>query len=1346
MKVRLILYLCLLWHVAVQAQQVSYNFRHIGISDGLPDNYVKSVFGLPDGRLGVRTTVLLNLYDGKNFVSFPFANHICPIAYRSFIPTQYVDEENRLWLKERGALRLFDLNTEHFLSVDSVVGTWGLETPVSDLFVDSRKAVWLTDSLRCIYRYDSKLGKLVKVCGTDDVSPHLGSLRTLDVYGDSCWMVHRNGIIRCYDLEQRKFVRQEKFARPSMEEDSQYVIRMLDNGDFWLMQTGGIGYYNALARTLTMVPELVKSRCGALTGMDTDNAGNVWVGTVEEGLFVVDRQTLRVTKVSNLFTDGVSEKDASYPHGIYFDKFTSTLWIGFFTRGLACYHPGMNNLALYNHTNVSGNWQDEDIHSMLELDDGRILMGGQKGLFRYDPEKRMADVPYERLRGDVIRKLYKDSRGHIWVGTYRGGLFCIDGNRVTGYLENQTDTIEGNIRTLIEDDRGEIWVSVDGGIGRLNRQMDVLEYLPDRHPELRKYKLANAMTLDSKGRIVVGADNGLYVYDTKEDTLWIPEQDLPGSPLNTQGSNKCNCILRDSRGLIWLGTQYGIKVMDEDRNVDYLGSELNFSNTTVLAMQEDSNHDIWISTIDAIYRITIEQTEDGRVYRMTCLDQSKAQDWSGLYDFGTLKTRDGHIYFGKMNGFCMFVPENIVYTPCLRKPLFTGFRLFDKFIGCGEVYNGRVLFPKAIGNSEGVSLRHDEDFITLGFSGLNFVNPAQTYFRYTLEGLDKQWTETASDNGQGSITYSKIPPGRYVFRVQAAGNDHRWGPEARFVLTVRPPFWDTLWARAFYVICILAGMYGFVVYQRRKDARRIARLKDEEMARQREELNQMKFRFFTNVSHELRTPLTLILTPIEVLRKKVSDEKLGHQLDIIYKNAQELYALVNQLLDFRKVEMQTEKLHLSTGDIEETLVSIYTLFLPAATDKKLNFHMEVEDKHLYMYFDPDKLHRIVNNLLSNAFKFTPEGGSVTLSLAKAMRANRPFVRIAVSDTGIGIPEEQQAHIFERFYQVQNWDETKVGSGIGLHIVKEYVRIHEGEIEVSSQPESGTTFTVWLPMDLKPVEEKTEQTEAALENPEPEEEVSSGAGKGGKKKILLVEDNEDVRSFLKEQLEEEGYDVLDAPDGEAGEKVAIDENPDLIVSDIMMPKVDGIELCRRIKTNVQTSHIPIVLLTARTADDIKISSYEVGADSYIAKPFNFELLLVRIRKLIEQQEKRKQEFRRNIQVNPSVITITPLDEQLMQKALEYIEKNIDNPEYSVEALSRDMGMSRMNLYRKLQSITGHTPTEFIKTIRLKRAAQLLQGSQLTIVEVADRVGFSSSSYFTKCFKEQFGVLPTAYAAI
>ena len=522
--------------------------------------------------------------------------------------------------------------------------------------------------------------------------------------------------------------------------------------------------------------------------------------------------------------------------------------------------------------------------------------------------------------------------------------------------------------------------------------------------------------------------------------------------------------------------------------------------------------------------------------------------------------------------------------------------------------------------------------------------------------------------------------------MSAAGNDRIWGPESAFKIVIHPPFWDTLAARFFYAILVILLIFGLIYVINRRNRQKMIRMQEEEALKQKEELDQMKFRFFTNISHELRTPLTLIITPLDMVIRRLTDDAMKKQLNTIYKNAQNLLSLVNQLLDFRKLEMKGERLHLMNGDMEEFIVSAYNNFMPMAVEKHLNFVNQSEHRALYMFFDRDKVHKIVNNLLSNAFKYTPQGGTVNLQLATEEIEERNYVRISVSDTGIGISESDLPYIFDRFYQVGNEGDEKIGSGIGLHLVREYVNIHGGRIKVDSQ---------------------------------------------------------EFRTFLKEQLED-FYQIIEAADGEEGERKAIEENPNLIISDIMMPKVDGIELCRRIKTNVQTSHIPVILLTARTADDIKINSYEVGADSYMSKPFNFDMLMVRIEKLIEQQEKRKQEFRKNIEVNPSAITITSVDEQLIQKCLEYIEKNMDNPEYGVEELSGDLGMVRMSLYRKLQSITGHTPTDFIRSIRLKRAAQLLQGSQLPIVEIANRVGFSSPSYFSKCFREMFGMLPKQYA--
>ena len=1333
MKRFFLLCYCILAAVAVSAEHtVPVKFRHIGISEGLPDNYVKNVFGLPDGRLGVRTTELLSLYDGKNFVSFPlWKSEPYPVAQRASIPVQYIDAKKRLWLKERGGLRIFNLDTECFMRADTIFRRWGLDD-VSNLFVDSEKLVWVTDAAGRIYLLDSADERVRVVCDVSDFLKKNGPLLTVASKGAYSWMVHESGVMRCYDHRTGKFVRQENFLQGRLAKGAQVLVCMLDNGDFWLVWNYGGGFYSNAVNTWTELP-LSAEHFEEIAALDVDRSGSAWIGTSGQGIYIVDRHTLMICRVNSFNADLRELNVRGGVHSIYCDNYSGTVWIGMFNQGLAFHHPSMDNFTLYNNRNLSGNFADESIHCMVEEREGAILMGTSRGLYRYSCSDRTIDMPYPELSGQLFRVAYKDNRDRIWLGTFRNGLYCIENGRVKHYLG------KSNIRAMVADFRGRLWVSRLGTVGMFVPESDSIVPLAVKFPKISKYRVANSLAIDSKERIVVGADNGFYIYDTEKDSVFAPERDAPGSPLQTLGSNKFNCIFLDSRGLLWMGTQYGIKIVSDDFHVDYLGEEAGFTNLTVQSIQEDNNGDVWVSTINGLYKITVENEGQGYTYCVVCLDRNRSHSWNDLFEFCSLKTADGQLCFGRMDGFYLFSPENVVLAPSSVPPMFTGFRLFNEPVVCGEQYNGRVLFEKTVDRVRYAELRHDENFITFEFSSLNFVNPSQTYFRYKMEGVDKEWIELLPEKGQASVAYNHLPPGKYIFHVMSAGNDHHWSDRSSFVVVIRPPFWATVWAGVFYLVCLLALGYFIVRYLHIRSLRKLKRMQEVEAERQREELNQMKFRFFINVSHELRTPLTLILTPLEVILKKVTDERLKDQLRVVYKNTQELYRLINQLLDFRKVEMKREKLNLLPGDLEEFLRTVYEGFRPFAVDKGIDFDLNVAPAHWYMNFDHDKLHKIVNNLLSNAFKFTPESGRVTLSLAENEYGGRKYACISVSDTGIGIASDQVKHIFERFYQVQHNGQNKVGSGIGLHLVKEYVDMHQGSVHVSSEPGKGSCFTVFIPTDLAVAEETGMQDVSA------DAKKSGGersVQEAGKKKLLVADDNNDFRNFLKEQLSEE-YQVFDAPDGEAAEKLAAEQNPDLIISDVMMPNVDGIELCRRIKTNMETSHIPIILLTARTSDDLKINGYSVGADSYMAKPFNMDMLRVRIRKLIEKQEMRKKDFQRSVEVNPASITITSLDEQIIKRALGCIENNMDNTSYNVEALSSDMGMSRMNLYRKLQSITGQTPTEFIRAIRLKRAAQLLESSQLTISEVADRVGFSSSSYFSKCFKEQFGMLPTQY---
>lgn len=983
----------------------SFPFHHIGIRDGLPDNYVKNVFGLPDGRLGVRTTSLLSFYDGKNFINYPlWKAPVYGIDQESVIPLQYLDADGRIWLKEKGNLKIFDLDKSGFIQPDTLLAGWGVKEKISNVFIDSNLHAWLVTASQRVLLYDTKNHQLQTIGEDRHFLNGNGTLMAVESYGNVSWMLHESGLLRAYDRNQKKFIRQETFLQNRLKGDQQVLIRMLDSGDFWIAWNEGAGFYMCATHEWKEV-DLQSSEYICINSCDVDLSGNLFIGTTGHGVYFIDKYNFSVTS-SDPLGNSLKRPNLTNVHSVYVDKKSGTFWVGLFNQGLAYFHPSMNNFILYDSNRLKGNWANEDVLCMLEMEDASLLLGTDQGLYQLSSDRKSVSCPYKELSTQSFRVAFRDRKGRIWLGTYPEGLYCINQGKLFHYKFPARKGMEVNaIRAIVEDEQGNLWVSVVGGVGLFDPHTGELKLLRDRYPELAQFRIANALILEPSGRLVVGADNGIYFYDIKKDSLYIPGHAKENDPFQILAGEKYNCMLNDSRGLLWMGTQYGIKVLSPDRKIDVLGEEHGFENLTIQAMQEDYNNEVWITTINALYKVSVAKEGGQNEYSVVCLDRNYSQDWDDLYEFCSMRTRKGELCFGRMDGFYLFSPENVVFTPCVMPLLFIGFRLFNEPVLCGEEYHGRVLFPQSIDKVRSVTLNYDENFLTFDFSSLNFVNPSQTYFRYRLEGADKKWNEIVSDKGQGSVVYNNLLPGEYTFHVMSAGNDHVWSPESIFQVTILPPFWATGWAFVLYFLCLIGVVILGVRYVYRKNNQKLIRLKAQQAAQQKEELNQLKFRFFTNISHELRTPLTLILTPLEVLRKKVTDEQVLRQLDTVYKNAQELYTLVNQLLDFRKIEMKMEKLHLTAGDLEEFVSALYANFQPFAKEKQLDFRLELSDAHWYMNFDHEKLHRILNNLLSNAFKFTPEGGRVVLSLSAEEVEGHSFANITVSDTGIGISDE-----------------------------------------------------------------------------------------------------------------------------------------------------------------------------------------------------------------------------------------------------------------------------------------------------------------------------------------------------
>jgi signal transduction histidine kinase/DNA-binding response OmpR family regulator/ligand-binding sensor domain-containing protein len=1316
---------------AIHAER-EYIFRHLDLIDGLSDSQIRSISMTPDGRIGIKTASIFNLYDGAIFEHF---YHDPGKEYkwnRQLPPKEYYDHRGRVWIKEARYLLLLDLKTNQFIySIEDELKTFGVESKLKDLFIDDAKNHWFVTENDDFLFYDIAKKELNKINGgQDDFTRKYGIPREICQYKNLYWIIYSSGLIRCWDYASHEFVLQDvSFLNAVNINTNRIYIHPTGRGDIWLMYNDEICFYNRTNKTWQHVL-MISGLSNFFTCMDLDSKDNVWVGTSRSGLRYIDAKTLNVKVIKGLKLDrGVLDNDI---HSVFIDD-NDGLWVGTLIQGLCYYHPNMQKFQLFHTVTTERIITNEAVRCFLEEDDGTVLVGTANGLFRFHPDTEKIERIFQNQIEGLCLSLYRDRQNRIWVGTFLNGFYCIDGKQLKNY--NITNKLNYNIgRSIYEDKSGRYWVSVNyDGVGQFDWKTGKINLLYEKYPQIQFHQVNYNFFPVTDSLLAIVGESGIYFYNTETDALWTPELDDPDSPQFQDVSIKYFCMLKDSRQLEWYATERGLRIWDNVKKKLYtIRVEDGLPNNTIMAMEEETEGVVWISTAIGITKINVSQNDkDEYTFSPVNFNTSEGLQSGKFYDRSSLKTGDGWFYFGGMHGFNRFNPKTITSNKNSRKPIFTAFKLFNATIKENIPYNGHIILQQPVNQTKEIRLEYNKNYFTLDFSGLNYVDPAQTYFKYILENFDRDWTEILV-NGQGSVTYTGLPPGLYYFKVYTANNDKRWGDEyAEIKIVITPPLWATVYAFILYLLLTGLIAYFTIIYFIKKKRLKEVKKRILETEKQKQELDQLKFRFFTNISHEFRTPLSLIITPLEALIKREKDKILTQKLSKIYKNAHDLLNLVNQLLDFRKLEMKGEELHLSYGDLVTFIDLFYQTFKEIADNEQKDISLRIKEEHLYLFFDKDKLHKILNNLLSNAFKYTSTGAQIILSLEKVTIENKIYASIKVSDSGAGIPKESLSKIFDRFYQLENKDNSKTGSGIGLHLVKEYVNLHAGKITVESTIDKGSVFTVLIPVDLK----KNEN--------EPRNLIPAYTPKiTDRKKLLIVEDNDEFRHFLVEQLNEE-FQIIEATNGEEGEEEALKEFPDLIITDVMMPKVDGIELCARIKNNIRISHIPVIMLTARASDESKLLGYEAGADEYISKPFNLDILLLRIQKLIEQQEDRKKTFRRTIEVKPSSITITSLDEKLIQKALQSIEENMSNTEYSIDDLSNDIGLSRANLYRKIQSITGETAADFIRSIRLKRAAQLLRDTDLSVSEIADRVGFNTIKYFNRHFKEEFELTPTLY---
>ncbi|SFD55147.1 Signal transduction histidine kinase [Chitinophaga sp. CF118] len=1330
-----------------QPLQSQYQFTRIDITQGLSANQVNAILKDRLGFMWFGTMSGLNRYDGYTFKVFRQDIRDTATLSDNFITRLAEGPDGLIWVTHRNGQNVYNPSTGKFQRHPrNIMKKWGIPgDSISNIMTDRQGNSWfiIPDSGLFCYVPSAKHATPF-THNADPNSPQTNAVACMvqDSSGNY-WLLHTNGVLERVDEKHRKVTyRTHMPEQPGSRSLQNYEMIADSDGDLWIYSNSdvqgiycfnlnrGFTHYDQNSSPLRLDNNIVR-------GVVQDNQGLIWIGTDHGGMNVINK---RLPAMQYLVNDNENAKSLSQNsiNALYRDN-SGIIWIGTYKRGLCYYHENIVKFPLYQHQVFTGTGLPyDDVNRFAEDAKGNLWIGTNGGGLIYFDRTRNTYKQYlhdthnpNSPSSNVIVSLWIDHTGKLWIGSYFGGLDCFDGQRFIHYRhdpDNPASLSDNNVWEIFEDSRQQLWIgTLTGGLNLLDRNTNEFRHFLKGMPNSIRSAYVSALLEDKQHNLWIGTSDGI---DIRDSSGHFTHYD------NDRISNRnVICLFQDSRGLIWIGTREGLNLFDPyTKKFRVFRKEDGLPDNIVLNILEDKDHTLWMSTANGLSNLSISEKQ----YQFKNYDESDGLQGREFNENAALKTSHGELIFGGGNGFNLFYPHTIAVNHNVPPVVLTDFQIFNKSMEPGEAINGRTLLSQSISNTKEITLKYRENVFSISFAALNYFHPEKNQYMYMLEGFNNEWLTT--DGKQRMATYTNLDPGDYIFRVKASNNDGIWTKQPlELHIKILPPFWRTPLAFVLYFLSILGALWlaRRLILERERLRSRIEQERQE--AQRMHELDSLKIRFFTNISHEFRTPLSLIITPLEKIIKKDLESGLQQQLVLVQRNARRLLNLVNQLLDFRKMEAQEIKLYPTQGDIVTFIKELTASFSDLSEKKQihLDFHSNVST--LSMLYDPDKIEKIIFNLLSNAFKFTPEHGNISVDL---QLQNPELLAIMVKDNGIGIPLEQQERIFERFFQHDiPGSLVNQGSGIGLSITHEFVKLHGGNISVDSAPEMGSCFTILLPI-ISPEDQPlvTDPVRTTIMTAKPAAIRPEYTGK--KPVILLIEDSEDFRFYLKDNLGLH-YHIIDASNGLAGWNILQHTIPNLVVSDVNMPEMDGLELCRRIRQQPRIAHLPVILLTARAAEEDQLEALDNGATDYITKPFNFEMLLSRIRNIISQQVSLKNTFKQHIDAHPKEIAISSQDEQFIENALRIVEKNISNPDFSVEELSRELHMSRVSAYKKLIQLTGKPPIEFIRSIRLKRAAQLLEKSQMTVAEVAYEVGFNNPKYFTKYFKLEYNLLPSAY---
>lgn len=1349
---RIILIFAILFFAIKPGVGQKLRFEHLSVSQGLSNGVVTVIVQDSVGFIWIGTQDGLNRYDGNKFEVYTHkpgdslsigGNNVNDILCDGHV----------IWVATTKGIDKYLLKEDIFLHIPVSVSSH--QFFVSNVYKDFKNRIIISSSIGLFY-YDEKSDTFKTFVIPGATAINNGSLEITSIFQDSdsaFWLGTSNAGLFRFDETKREFSTISHFSGSVNTFLGNKIFSFFEDNQHAVWVGTNVGLYSISKKNYTVKRYLNDDGLPHITvnQIFEDSKNNLLIAT-NGGLSIFNRKNSSFRNYYHDDFDPTSLNNNSIR--CIFEDAQKNLWLGSGEEGinisktLSVHFESLRRLP-----NNSNSLNYSYVLSVIEDRNGNLWIGTNGGGVNFYETKTgrfsYPSIPYVNefgRRAAAIKTILEAHDGTIWIGTYMGGLIVYDpdSKKYTTFSNiGSKNSISSNaINYLFQDSESRIWIATDGGINIYDPVTADFSVLNTRNSKISS-DFINYFFEDNNHQIWVGTYFGLNRINpaTMEISTFMQTK-KPGSI----SSDISYCILQDSKNQIWIGTDFGLNLYDPQNNTFKLYTTDNgLPNNSISCILEDNRSNLWISTNKGISRYDINKD------KFTNYSVKDGLTSTEYYHAACFKGKSGFMYFGGTEGLTYFNPDRIRPLNHNIPLVFTNLYIFNQAISPKD---NTVLDSVIFATSE-LTLNYDQSYIGIEFASLNFVNSSKDVFTYFLEGFDQQWN-IASDSRIAS--YTKLPPGKYTLRVKAI-NENGSEVERSIAINVRPPFYKSIWAYFLYFFAIFALLYFFYSYLHSKTIYRhnlqLERIEKEKAI----ELNQAKVRFFVNVSHDFKTPLTLIVSPLEKLiskGKELSEAELTNLYHIIYRNTLKLSRLINQIMDLRRIDTGNVKLNVTENDVITFLKELSLNFQEHARQHKIDFKIEHEQDFLKVWYDTDKVEKVFFNIISNAFRYSADGKQIIVKVEKVDDVTNPkdssnissYAKISFIDQGRGIPEDQLDKVFSRFYQVQTESlANPASSGIGLSIAQEFVEMHQGFIQLISKPGKGSTFSVFLPLGKEHFHPEDFLTEVIVEpalqiesSVEAEQEQIITERK--KYKLLIVEDNFELRNFLIDSLKNK-YNVLEASNGRDGLNLASENLPDIVISDVMMPVMTGIELCKALKSDLKTSHIPVILLTVLNNVSNQIEGFEIGADDYVTKPFNLNLLEARIFNLIETRKRLSRRFMEDMKTDTSVKSHNYADEKFMQKALEVVEHNISNAEFSAEDFALQIGISRSNLHVKLKALTDQSATEFIRIIRLKKSIELLSTHRYNISEVSYMIGFNSISYFNRCFKQQFGITPSEF---